>query len=322
MQKSVPSRRSFVAGCAATAISVAAPFAGSAALPSSTLRVLTIGSDVGDLPFYAQENGFFLRAGLNVEVSTMGNGGAVLAAVAGDAVDIGFANAGSVAAGILRGLPFTVIADGALYISGRPITLLPTVLCVAPNSQIKAPKDLIGKKIAVNGLKLIGQAAVEAWMDKNGADSKSVGFIEMSFSAMAPLLESGGIDAALIAEPALSAARGRVRVFADPFAAVGSEFSLSAYMAKADWVAKNRDLAARFSAVMRQSAGWANANPQMAERILAKYLKIPEAVASTMARVQYPTSLQASHLQPVIDVMANYGFLTKRVSAEDLITQV
>jgi NitT/TauT family transport system substrate-binding protein len=313
----VPSRRFFATGLSAAALSVAAP-SRARAQTSPVLRVLTVASDPGALPFYAQENGFFSRAALNVEVSTMGNGAAIMAAVAGDAAEVGNANAGTIAAGVLSGLPFTIIADGGLYQSKNPNTLM----CVVPNSPIRGPKDFAGKKIALNGLRIVAHAAVAAWLDKNGTDSKSVGFIEMPFSTMLPLLESGRIDAAFIGEPVLSTVRARVRIIGAPNDMIAPEFSYASYMTRGDWVAKNRDLAGRFSAVLRQTAQWANANPQQAGRILAKYMKIDESVISTMARVQYAASVQVSHLQPSIDIMARYGFITKRIDANTLVTRV
>ena len=174
----VVSRRMFLSGLAATAFPVAA-----SAQSSPTLRVLTVASDPGALPFYAQENGFFTRAGVSVDVATMGNGAAIMAAVAGDAAEIGNSNAGTIAAGVLQGLPFTIIADGGLYEAKNPNTLL----CVDPSSPIKGAKDLAGKKIALNGLRIVAHAALEAWLDKNGTDPKGVGFLEALFGDAAAL---------------------------------------------------------------------------------------------------------------------------------------
>jgi NitT/TauT family transport system substrate-binding protein len=139
---------------------------------------------------------------------------------------------------------------------------------------------------------------------------------------MPPLLASGRIDAALMAEPALSVARGKMRILSNCFDAIAPEFSIIAYMAKSDWIAKNHDVAAKFAPVIRQTAAWANENPQLSARILGKYTKLPDAITSTMIRVQYPTSLTAAHLQPEIDVMAKYGFLARRLDARTIITQV
>lgn len=319
MSSMIPSRRSFLLGSAAAAASAGLTNGRAArAADPSELRVLTIAGDPGALPLYAESNGFFSNAGLNADVTTMTNGAAILAAVAGDAVQIGNGNAGSIAAAVLRGLPFTVIADGGLYEASEPITLL----CVLPDSSIDGPKALAGKKIALNGIKQIGQAAVQAWMDKNDADWKSVGFLEMPFSVMGSALAARRVDAIFVVEPLLTELRGKVRVIGAPFDAVAPEFSYAAYAAKSDWVATNKDIARRFISVMRESAQWANSNPRPAGRILAGKMKLPEAVVTSMRRVRYATQLDASHLQPVIDVMARYGYLPSRVDANRLITHL
>lgn len=311
------SRRAFMTGAAATTAALARPLRGrSQGLP--TLRVLTVGSDPGALPLYASDNGFFTRAGLNVEVSTLNNGAAILAAVAGNAVDIGNANAGSIAAGVLGGLAFTIIADGGLYTAKRPTTLL----CVRPDSPVVSAKDLAGKQIAVNGLRLVADAALEEWISRGGADPKSVSFIEMPFSAMQPLLESGRLDAAFIGEPIYSSVRDKVRVIGAPNSIVAPQFSYASYVTTSDWLSKNRDVAGRFAAVIRETARWANAHQGPSGLILAKYMKLPETLAASMTRVQYATSLEVPLLQPSIDIMAKYGYIARRVDARDLITRV
>jgi len=57
-----------------------------------------------------------------------------------------------------------------------------TALVVAKNSPLRTAKDLSGKTIAVNALLGIQQIAAEAWIDKNGGDSTTVKFVELSIS--------------------------------------------------------------------------------------------------------------------------------------------
>lgn len=310
------SRRAFVAGLStAAAVSVLSPAVAQTGPP---IRILTVGSDGGALAIYAKEAGFFSRAGLNVEVTTATSGSVILAALAGGAVELADANVASLAAGVLNGLPFTVIADCSLYTAKKPTVLL----CTGLNSTIKAAKDLAGKKIATNGLRNVSQAAVQAWLDHNGVDSKSVGFLETAFSAMGEMAESGRVDAVLIAEPALSLARSKLRVIGSPYDIVAPQFSLSSYGANTDWVAKNRALASRVVAAMRQTAVWANANQEKSGKILVDVLKMSDAVVSSMTRCEYPPTLEAANLQSSIDIMAKYGYLAKRIDANTLITRV
>lgn len=307
-------RRSFVLGAAAAC---ALP-ARARAQSGLSIKILTVASDPGALPFYARENGFFTSGGLDATVSTLNNGAAIMAALAGDTVDIGNANSGTVAAAVLNGLPFTIIADGGLYSADRPTTLL----CVRPDSPIRTAKDLAGKQIAVNGLRLVADAALEEWVSRGGIDPKSISFLEMPFSAMQPALDSGKLEAAFIGEPVLSTVRSKVRIIGAPNDTVAREFSYASYLAKPDWVAKNHEAAARFTAVIQQTARWANANVDAAGHILAKVMKLPDVQVASMTRVRYATSLQVGHLQPSIDIMAKYGYIPRRIDAGTLVTRV
>ena len=58
---------------------------------------------------------------------------------------------------------------------------------------------------------------------------------------------------------------------------------------------------------MRDTATWANANPQKSGTILANYLKLDPAVIATMTRVRYATQLTPALMQPLIDVTAQYS---------------
>jgi len=283
---------------------------------SDVLRILTAPVGVGALPFFAREKGYFDEVGLTVDLTPVTSGAAALAAVAGGSVEIGLTNAGSVATAVLRKLPFTIIADGALFDAKRPDTLL----CVAPNSPIAKAADLNGKIVAVNGLKQAVQAGAQSWMDQNGGDSKTVRFVEMPFSTMAAAIESKRIDAGNIAEPAFTVAGNRVKAIASPEGAIAPVFSVIAFACDRAWVEKNKTRAKGFKSAVERAAKWANDNNREAKAMLAGYMHISPEVAQAMTLSLYPTSLEVSHLQPLIDTMARYAFIPQRVDANTIIT--
>jgi hypothetical protein len=53
--------------------------------------------------------------------------------------------------------------------------------------------------------------------------------------------------------------------------------------------------------------------------MLVRLMKVDPAIAGSMARAAFGTSLDASMLVPVIDVMAKYGILQKRIDPNELI---
>lgn len=275
----------------------------------------TGGKETDAQVYYAQELGFFKRAGIDVEVQTLASGSAIAAAVAAGSLDVGSGSVLVVATARARGLPFVYIAPAGQYQSASPAE----ALGVALNSPIRSAKDLNGRTIGVLALRGIDQVIVQAWIDQNGGDSSSVHFVEVGPSEMPAALERGTIDAAQLSEPTLSFERGKIRVLAKSFDVLGKQFLLSGWFATADWVTKNPELAKKFAAAMEQAAQWATAHQAQATVILEKYSKIPADPGLKRGHVTYGRTLDPAALAPIIDVGVKYKVLPKAIPPADLI---
>src|SRR5579875_2184696 len=163
---------------------------------SGPLRIGSTPNDSYAEPFYAQDMGFFQRAGLNVAVEAFPNGAGVTTALAGNAIDVGITNPISLANAVEHGLPFQFFAVAAMYNREE------LALCVAAESPIKSARDLNGKTIATTAVKDSNSLHIVAWIDRNGGDSATIQLVEMPFSAMAAAVRRGTVAAAPIAEPA------------------------------------------------------------------------------------------------------------------------
>ena len=163
-------RSSFLTTAAGLAASAAWPRTAAAQTPLLDLRVAANANDTFASAYYAQDEGFFTRDGLNVDLQTISNGAAITAAVVGGTVDVGVAVPVTIAAAYLRGLPLVMIAAGALSISSVPNTRL----CVASDSTLKTAKDFEGKTIAINALGVGLELAPFVWLTVNGADKSKV----------------------------------------------------------------------------------------------------------------------------------------------------
>jgi NitT/TauT family transport system substrate-binding protein len=268
------------------------------------IRVATLPSEAAAEVFYAQEMGFFANAGIDVDIQIMQNGAAVAAAVASNAVDVGWTTPVSLAIARQKGIPFLTIAPAVLYTSAAPFT----ALFVAQGSPIRTASDLRGKVIGANGLGTMTEYGPRAWIDRNGGDSTQVRFLELPFSAMVDSLVAGRVDAAEIGEPALAVATAKNHLLAYPMNAVASEFMFGVWFGGMAWVKAHADLVARFAGAIHNTAVWANtpANQVRSGAILSQYTKIPIPVIATMTRARYGEALTAALMQPVIDVAAHY----------------
>jgi NitT/TauT family transport system substrate-binding protein len=284
--------------------------------------ILRVGSTLNDSNaegYYATEMGFFKQAGLNVEMQTFNNGDAAAAALAAGAIDIGIQPPMQIAQGVARGLPFTVIAAGALNTVAQPSALI----LVSKTSTITTAKDLVGKTIAINSLKSSSENLLDGWLAKYGADPKGIRIIELPSAQMAPALERGTVDAVEIFEPAFTVAmrRGDVRVLANPTDGMRNPYLQTAWYTSKAFAAQNPDLIKKFAAAIYQTAKWANIHHVESGAILARLSKLDPDIAGSMGRIKYAESLQIPDMVPELENGFKFGLLPRAVTTDELLAR-
>jgi NitT/TauT family transport system substrate-binding protein len=284
---------------------------------SNKIHVLAVAIDLYAEAYYADAEGFFKQAGLDVEVTTLANGNVVGAALAGGAGDIGVSNLVQIAAAVEHGVPLTVIAGAGMYSSSQAPS---TALCVSNSSPLKTAKDLEGKTIAVAAVNDQTSVALRKWLTDNGADYTKIKLIEMGYPEMIAALSANRIDAAMLAEPFQTAARkGDARLFAKPFDAISPEFNIGVWATTRPWAQAHPDLVKKFVTAIYQAANWANTHHAESAQILAKVAKADPDRMSGMIRALQSTDLRTSHIQPPLDVAYQFHLINKKITAADLI---
>jgi len=311
-----PSRRDFVLSAAAASGAVLLPIDSSE--QTFQIRVGTTANDSYAEPFYAADQGFFSRAGLNVSVEPFSNGAGITNALAGNAIDVGITNPISLANAVQHGLPLAFFATAALYNRNC------LALCVAQDSPIHTAKDLEGKTIGVVALKDGNSLEIVAWIDSNGGDSSKVQLVEVPFATMAATVRRGTVAAAPIGQPALSIAtkEGGLRQIGHPADVYGKSFMIGGYFAHIDWLQANKPLVRQFVNSIYDTARWANAHPDESGRILAKYSKMDPEVVRTMDREPYGDSFGPQQFQSYLDLGYKYKYVSSLMNAKDLIVAV
>lgn len=303
-----------------TALRAIAVTAAASAIPlraraADVVRFATIPIDTGAQVYFAESQKLFAKVGLDANVQSIPNGSAITAAVLGGSVDVGFSNILSLATAHEKGIPITLIAPAGLYLTKAPTS----VMMVPKDSPATDARSLNGKTVAVNGLRNITQLAVQAWVDKNGGDSKTLKFAEMPFTDMPIALASHRVDAALIAEPAVTEAKNNAKVFAKPYDAIAPDFLIAGWFTSKAWAAAHPELVKKVAAVIRESGAWANKNGTASAGVLASATKLDPATLRTMVRSVYAEKLDPGSIQPLIDLAARYGILKASFPAKDLI---
>lgn len=284
------------------------------------ITLAAAGNDSTTSAIYALKSGLFEKAGLNVSLTQMSGGGTITAAVIGGAIQIGHSSLLDVIRAYLRKVPLTLVAPSAM-IDATDADAVQVV--VRKNSSIQSARDLNGKIIAVPGLKDYTWLEASVWMDKHGGDSSSIQFVELSPGATVAAIAEGRVDASVLATPALTEGlqSGKFRALGNPFAAVVPRYMQVGWFAMADYVNKNPDVVRRFARVMHDSAAYCNSHQPQTVDLIATFAKMDPQVVRSMPREKFALNLDASLIQPLIDIAYQYKTIPSRFSAAAMISE-
>ena len=283
------------------------------------IRIAVFPGDTSAQAYFAQEQGFFTKNGLEATITELRNGAAGAAAVVGGSIDIANSSPLSIYQGFERGVPFVILAGAAESHIGKSTS---SVLVAGKTSSIRTGKDLNGKTVAVGVLGGLPGIAVRAWIDKGGGDSSTVKFLELPYGDMIAAVNTDRVSAAALNysfDPLLGKPNDPVQMIGAAYDAVGPIFSSSDWFAMSDWSKKNPDTVRKFIQSMKQAAQWGNTHPRETAVIISKHTKQPVAEIEAGGRAIYTTDLTPDLLQPTIDLSAKYGALKKPFPASELI---
>ncbi|MDQ3871455.1 MAG: ABC transporter substrate-binding protein [Chloroflexota bacterium] len=134
-------------------------------------------------------------SGVSVKWLPFDSGGAVNRAITANGVDIGLAGSSPVSRGVATGIPYVV--PWIFDVIGAA-----EALAVKSSANIKAPQDLVGKKIGVPFVSTTHYSLLN-YLRQNGIQPSQVQLLNMEPKDAVAAWKTGQIDAAYIWEPAL-----------------------------------------------------------------------------------------------------------------------
>jgi NitT/TauT family transport system substrate-binding protein len=161
--------------------------------------------------------------------------------------------------------------------------------------------------------------AVQAWVDKNGGDSKTLKWVEIPNSAEAAAVAEHRVELCSLNEPQLSAAvdSGKLRIFAKCYDAIATTFAGTIFFTQPDWAEKHVDTIKRWSRVTYEAAAYTNTHHAETAPMMSEVTKIPLAVIQKMTRVNASTSSDPGLIQPAIDTAFKYKSLSRSFPAKE-----
>jgi NitT/TauT family transport system substrate-binding protein len=310
------SRKAALAGLGAT---VLAPLAGRPAAAETGVPITLAAPpiDAAGTLFYAADLGLYEKAGLNVKITVFNNPGPIVAGVAAGSFTVAAIPISVAALAREKGLPIVMFAPLALYVSSSPTN----AMIVLKNSPLRNASDLNGKTIAVRELVNMSYFGAKAWIDKNGGDSKSIKWVEISDTQAVAAMRAGRIDAASVSEPALDdSLHGDARVLGPVFDAIAKRFLINGVFTSEEFAKSSPDVIRKLADVIGAATHWANVNRVPSGAILAKYAQAPVLPGST--RMTYAERIRGAEIQPVLDLLLSNGVLKAPMRAADLVSSL
>lgn len=265
----------------------------------------------------ADKRGIFQRNGLGVEVKILGSGPDALNEVKAGTLDICLINYVSFFEAVASGA-----VDARVVADAYQATPDSVALVAKPDTGIREPKDLVGKKISVHAIGNINELLLRELLKGNGLDPNSASYLDVKFPNIQAALKNNQIDAGVLVEPYITraaqdlGAKPVLRLIDGPTA----DMPLSGYVAMKAFTEDNPKTVAAFQLAMKEANALAEKDRGALGEVLPDLTKVPAESVSSLSLGRFPTSVDPTRLQRVIDLMRSNGKLKdKDLRAEQLI---
>jgi NitT/TauT family transport system substrate-binding protein len=292
-------------------------FASAAALCFSPLAQAQDKLRVGILPFseslgavMADKLGYFKAEGIEVEMSKFNSGALALPLLQAGKLDIAFSNTVSTLQALEQGLEGTILAPGAVVRAQAPDS---TSALIVLKGAMKNPKDLEGKRIAVNVINSSAWLYVIAYLDKHGVDRTKVRFVEIPFPQMNDPLLNSQVDMISQVEPfsTIMFDSGKVDALGYSYVEAQPNGDITQYVALTEWVKKNPGLAQRFARAIRKGSDYVNApaNQAAVREANVQFTNLSPALKDRVNMPRLGTSVNLDEMRKTMNMMLKYGLM-------------
>lgn len=258
-----------VSGCSGPA-AAESPAGSGPGIPEVTELRYEGSANTVTLPELAEDLGYLGEVKLNWVGNTISGPASIQSAATG-ATDFGGAFSGAVVKLIEAGAPVTAVIN---YYGSDKETFYG--FYVTENSPIRAPRDLIGKKIAVNTLGAHYDAVINSYLKKNGLsqeDIRQVQLVVVPPNDTEEAIRRGQVDAGILGGVLQdnAAATGGLRSLFNDYELFGT-FAGGQIVLRKDFIEQNPETARIFTTGVAKAIEWARSTPR--EEVIARFTAI------------------------------------------------
>ncbi len=274
---------------------------------------------LGILPFsealgavIADREGYFKAEGIEVEMSKFNSGALSLPLLQAGKLDIALSNTVSTLQALEQGLQGVILAPAAITrASGEDSTTAVMVL----KGAIKSPKDLEGKRIAVNVINSSAWLNLVAYLDVHHVDRSKVRILEVPFPQMNDPLLNGQIDAIAQVEPFRTVLldSGKVEVLGYSYVEAQPNADITQYLSTRAWVSKNPQVAVRFARAITRANEYLQGNEAAVREANQQFTNLNPALKDRVLLPRFGTAVNMAQIERTMELMIKYGLLKQPV---------
>jgi NitT/TauT family transport system substrate-binding protein len=285
-------------------------------MTSITVGVIPI-VDVAPL-YLGIDKKFFADEGLEVKTELAQGGAAIIPAVVSGQYQFGFSNTTSLLLATDKGLPVKVVT------SGNQATTDPAKdfagILVKADSPIKSPKDLAGKKVAVNTLNNINTTTINKLVRDDGGDPSTIQYVELAFPDTPAAVAKGDVDAGQVVEPFLTTGteQGMTNLGSN-YAGVQPSLQVAMYFTSTPYMQQNAETVTKFTNAMNKSLAYAQEHPDEARAILANYTKLDEKTRAALTLPQWNQEINTDSVNLLADLGTQDGLFKSKPDVATLL---
>jgi ABC-type nitrate/sulfonate/bicarbonate transport system substrate-binding protein len=316
-------RRACVAVLAAAVLTLAACGGGSDAADEGGTRAITV-ADTEGIPSmfltYGVQEGYFKKAGLDVEVQAQTGGAASVPSLVSGDVEVVGSNVVSLLVAAREGLPLSVIAAGTSAANSSAEDF--SGIAVAEDSDIASPADLAGARIGVNSLENINEVVIANVLEQAGLSLKQVELVELPFPDMQPALERGDVDATFLIEPFLTMALSDgMTAVARPYTALQPGLQAGAYVVTKETAESDPELVTAFQEGVQATADAIREDPGAFRKAMPELGDFDPKVAAELSLPVWQGTNDQESIAILNERSVRYGLIDREVDLNELLYQ-
>jgi NitT/TauT family transport system substrate-binding protein len=261
----------------------------------------------------AVAKGYFKRHGLDVHLQVLNGAGAEgVAALQSGSLDVVESNIGSVIEGSQHGIITPCFAGGVKYNDELNVPL-------EARPEIQRASQLVGKKVAVVSTNSANQILVDAYLQANHVDYRTVSYIAMGIPNMMAAMKNGAVDAALIGNPWATQweQEGGTVLAVNLGKYVGSP-DFACWIASKSWLDRHKETARAFIAGLNDADAYFVSHRREADAAASQLAGIPASTLDQQGTWDYTTAISASDIQKWFEAGKRFGIFHGSINMKNV----